>query len=137
MPIRIVNLIGEMFASALATFIAVLATLPALSADTVWDKQQLRMYCLLGSIGGAWLAITIFPPHTERGNVAQKLAFKFLSSSVSGLLFTPIAIRWQNWPLDVDVILAVSGIVAFLSWSLLKLAPALLERWLRGKLPPE
>ena len=115
--------------AALASLLAAVAGIDDLTSPAIWDKSQFRIFCLLGSIGGAFLAIALFPPRESVGNYSRRIAIKFVSSGIAGLLFTPIVIRWQGWPADVDTVLAVSGTVALMSVSVISaLVPVFVKR---------
>lgn len=120
---------AEVIFAAVASMLAAIGGVNDLASPAIWDKSQFRIFCLLGAIGGAFLAIALFPPRERVGNYSRRLAIKFVSSGVAGLLFTPIVIRWQGWPVDVDIVLAVSGVVALMSVSLISaLVPVFVKR---------
>lgn len=140
MPYRFITLnIAELFAAVFSVMLAAATSIVSgtLSAQTIWDQSQLRMFCLIGALGGAFLAVALFPPKEGAGSPVRRLAAKFLSSGIAGMLFTPIVIRWREWPLDVDVVLAVSGAVALVAVTVLHTAiPILLRRlntWLNSE----
>lgn len=128
MPHRILGPHFEIIIAWFGSMLAVTAGIDDLSNVAIWDKSQLRLWCLLGSLGGAFLTVAILPSHEHTGNYARRLALKFASSSIAGLIFTPIVIRWRGWPVDSDVVLAVSAFVALISVSTIS---ALYPVWLK------
>lgn len=119
------------------SMLAAAAGIDNLSSPAIWDKTQFRLFCLLGSIGGAFLAIALFPPREAVGNYTRRIAIKFAASGISGLLFTPIIIRWQGWPVDVDVVLAVSGCVALTSVSIISALVPIFVKKVAGRFDDE
>jgi hypothetical protein len=109
-----------MFAAAAA---AVLPTPDPAAAVSVMDDARLRLICVAGSLGGAVLSVALF----KLGNV-RDMAVKLASSSISGILFAPMALRWLGWTRDLDAVLAVSGMTALLSWTVLQMAVPALAR---------
>ena len=103
-------------------------------ATVIWDDSALRLICIAGSIGGALLSILLFPPTSARA-----MAGKMTASVLAGAMFTPVLLRWTNFPPDADVMLCAAGIVALLSWSVLMicvpLAQGAVRRWLDKWLP--
>lgn len=123
--------------SVFAGIIASAAGIDDLTSPAIWDKSQFRIFCLLGALGGSFLSIVLFPPKETSGNLHRKLAIKFLASGLAGLLFTPIVIRWQGWPVDVDVVLAVSSLVAITGVSVISAVIPIFERRFIAKLTNE
>lgn len=105
----------EMMLASFSAMVAAASGIDNLSSVAIWDKSQLRLWCVLGSLGGAFLAIAVLPSHEAFGNYSRRLAIKFTASGLAGLIFTPIVIRWQGWPVDSDTVLAVSAGVALVS----------------------
>lgn len=103
---------------------ATAAALPApdpQAVATVMDDARMRLICVAGSLGGAVLSVCLF----KLGNV-RDMSVKLVSSSFSGILFAPMVLRWVGWNRDVDAVLAVSGLTALMSWTVLqKAVPAL------------
>lgn len=119
-----------------AAFVAMLSSLGAiddLTSPAIWDKTQFRAFCIAGALGGAFLSIALFPPRGTDSHQSRNQALRFGSSAISGLLFTPVVIRWQGWPVDVDVVLAVSGGVALVSVSVISAVVPFLIRKITGK----
>jgi hypothetical protein len=107
-----------MFAAVAA---AVLPTPDPEAVMTVMDDARLRLICVAGSLGGAVLSVCLF----KLGQV-RDMAVKLVSSSFAGILFAPMVLRWSGWARDVDAVLAISGLTALLSWTVLQRAvPAL------------
>jgi len=102
-----------MFAAAGAAAIPPLP--PEAAGAAVMDDTRLRLICVAGSLGGAVLSVALFRLRTPR-----EMAGKLVSSSVAGILFAPMLIRWLGWARDVDAVLAVSGVTALMSWTVLQ-----------------
>ena len=82
----------------------------------VTAEYRLTGLCLVGSILGAFLAVSILPPKkTAHGEVAlspRELAFHFFSSSFAGLAFTPAIMQRLDVARNGDMVLGVSAAVA-------------------------
>lgn len=135
MPLRLLHgPVSDLTAAALSMMmLAASSVIDGISnGQTIYDNGQYRMFCLIGAIGGAFLAVAIFPPRETEGNYARRLAIKFFSSGVAGCLFTPVIIQWRSWPVNVDTVLAVSGAVALVAVSLIHaLVPLFVRRVLK------
>lgn len=82
----------------------------------IWDQSTFRMCCLIGSSGGAILALRLMP--SKQGietKTVKGIADKMICSAIGGWVFTPIVMRTAKIPVDVDMVLAASCAVAFLS----------------------
>jgi NO-binding membrane sensor protein with MHYT domain len=82
----------------------------------IWDQSTFRMCCLIGASGGAILALRLMP--SRQGNetkTVKGIADKVICSAIGGWVFTPIVMRTAKIPVDVDMVLAASCGVAFLS----------------------
>lgn len=107
-----------MFAAAAA---AVMPTPDPTAVVTVMDDARMRLICVAGSLGGAVLSVSLF-----KLTHVRDMAVKLVSSSFSGILFAPMVLRWTGWGRDVDAVLAISGLTALMSWTVLqKAVPAL------------
>ena len=109
-----------MFAAAAA---AVLPTPEPSAVLSVMDDARLRLICVAGSLGGAVLSVGLFKLHHVRD-----MAVKLVCSSFSGILFAPMALRWLGWSRDIDAVLAVSGLTALMSWTILQMAVPAITR---------
>lgn len=112
------------------------AVTPAGPAETaLLDDARLRLICLAGSIGGAWLAIHILPENANVSGRAQ--ALKMFTSTVVGFMYAPWCIYYFGIEQNVDKIVAVAGLVAFLGVSVLKIlasdAIRAVTKWFREK----
>lgn len=103
-----------MFAAAAA---AVLPTPDPNAVASVMDDARLRLICIAGSLGGAVLSVGLF-----KMSHARDMAVKLVCSSFSGILFAPMVLRWLGWSRDIDAVLAVSGLTALMSWTILQKA---------------
>lgn len=100
----------------------------------IMDDQALRIWCICGALCGAAISIIFFPVSTPR-----KMAMKWVGSSLTGAIFTPVLMRWQEIPFDTDYLLASSAGVALLSWTLIQAGIPIVETrlvsmldWLKG-----
>ena len=100
---------------------------------SIIDDSKLRLICVAGSLGGAILSVGFFPPE-RNGNVIRGVALKLSCSSISGVMFTPAIMRWFNIEFQTDIVLACSGTVSLLSWSVLQMAVPLITRIIRGRI---
>jgi len=85
------------------------------SAFSLVDDNRLRLICVAGSLGGAVMSIMLFQVKTNR-----ELAAKLTTSALAGIMFAPMILRYLKWADLTDAILAVSAIVALLSWTVLQ-----------------
>lgn len=106
------------------------------TGGSLFDDERLRLVCLSGSIGGAIVSVGLFRPRNT-----QELAWKLTCSGLSGMMFSPMIMRYIGWPLEADHVLAASGSVALLSWGVLQMAVPLMTRfgefWIKSKWTPE
>lgn len=108
-----------MFAAATA---AVLPEPPPDAVIGIMDSR-LRLICIAGSLGGAVLSVGLF-----KFGCVRVMARKFICSSLAGVLFAPMSLRWLGWTHDIDAVLAVSGLTALMSWTVLQMAVPALTR---------
>lgn len=145
MPHRFLNSSCEILFAAMATILVAAGNVLEAGfggGPTIWDTNQLRMFCLIGAIGGAFVSILSFPvPVKDEGGAspARRMAAKFISSGISGMAFTPVIIKWFGWSMNVDVVLAASAAVALCAVGVLhQLVPLVTRRvigWFSGTLP--
>lgn len=83
----------------------------------IMDSSALRLYCIIGSVLGAMLSISVFPMLQW-----QTAAQKALASTISGAVFTPLLMHWWSLSLTLDYVLGCSATVALCSWSILQIA---------------
>lgn len=112
--------------SAAAADILIVAQAPGVSpavqdaiqkAVSVLDDGRLRIACALGSFGGAVVSTIFFPLGT-----ARQYASKLFGSTVCGILFSPKAMSWFAWDINLDNVVCMAGVVALLSWTVLQFA---------------
>jgi hypothetical protein len=90
--------------------------------------KTLRLYCLLGALGGGVLAVMLTATAPPR-----EMAAKWTVGVVSALLFTPWLVRLANVTPSPDYIMAAAGGVALLSWGCLHKLIPVLERVVLGR----
>lgn len=88
----------------------------------------LRLYCLLGALGGGVLAVLL-----TGGAGFREMAGKWTVGVLSGLLFTPWIIKVFSIYPSPDYIVAASGAVALLAWGCLHKLLPVLERLVIGR----
>lgn len=104
-----------------AEMVAALALTQTNPETVVWSTTELKLYCFMGSLGGAILKLALLSindlDHSTNKMVVSRMAWEFLAAGICGLVFSPVALRAVNhsigWPLDVDLVLAASGLVSF------------------------
>lgn len=83
----------------------------------------LRAYCIVGAVLGSILAIAIYPPKEvsqfQFKTAIRKAAANLTVSLISGIMFTPVIIRYFELPRDGDWVLFSAGTVSLLSVSVL------------------
>lgn len=112
----------------------------ALISTPIWDKTDMRLVCLGGSTGGAFVYIFIsyFLPETAARSPQEhgmRLVAKFLSSWICGMIFTPLVFRWFHITTDADMVLGMSGVVALVATSTIHRAIPQVTAWALSKLP--
>lgn len=113
------------------------ATAIAHNIDLLRDTYLLTVV-VLGSLAGAAMSYMLYPLPGPKG-----MAFKFLTSGFSGIVFSPLIATWSASYFNQDMTgmwaLAVSAMVAFLSWSLLQVvepaAKKFADWWAKSKQP--
>ena len=116
---------------------AMAASLPDASAAvtqaaSLLDDSRLRLVCVAGSLGGAVLSVMLFTIQTHK-----ELAQKLISSSISGIVFSPVIIRYAHLESSTDLVLAVSAVTALLSWGVLQIAVPFAQSWFRRRYLPD
>lgn len=121
-------LLAAVLGAAAAITAAVMPAVDTQQAMTsIMDDSRLRLICVAGSLGGAVLSVGLFNARTVRD-----LSIKLSCSSISGVIFAPMVLRWLGWAADTDAVLCISGVTALMSWSVLLAAVPALTR-LAGK----
>ena len=101
----------------------------ALPQSRVFDDVRMICICVIGATIGAFLAIAVFPPQgSSESNTTRRLALKFGSSMLAGIVFTPGVMHFWELDLNADYLMAVSAIVAIFSVSILHLIAPRIER---------
>lgn len=81
------------------------------AGPVVWSQMDLRACCTVGSMLGAFLAIAMLKDARD----TRRLATHFFASAASGVLFTPIVLRYLGWDLSPDNVTAISGATALMA----------------------
>lgn len=142
MPVRFFGPIAEIImAAALTMFIAAGEVVNGVTLSTpIWDKTDMRLVCLAGSTGGAFVYIFIsyFWPETGSKTPQEhgmRLVAKFLSSWICGMIFSPLVFRWLHIPADADMVLGISGCTALGATSIIHRAIPQVTSWALSRLP--
>ncbi len=127
----------------LASFEA-MAAMNLLLADAagagVLDDDRLRLWCILGSIGGAFLSLTVFPPAEAPERVTAWRYFTKLGASFfCGFALSPFIVEHLALELTSSNAVSVSFMTALFAVSGLHAALPVVEQWwtryLKAKLP--
>lgn len=114
---------------ALASLLAAVMPDPAAVAGIViMDDSRLRLICIAGSLGGSVLSVVLFKVVTH-----QELARKLAGSSLSGVIFSPIIVRYLGVAVSTDFVLVISAVTALLSWTILPTVVPLVSDLIVGK----
>lgn len=90
--------------------------------------KTLRLYCLLGALGGGMVGVLIMG---QAG--AREMAGKWTVGVLSGIMFTPWLVKMTGAAPLPDTIVAASGVVSLLSWGCLHKLIPVLERLVVGR----
>lgn len=97
----------------------------------IWDTLGIRACCIIGSILGGFLSISIWVPNSDDFTVnVRRGAIKFFASICGGLIFAPVALRWTGIPIDPDTVMFMAGIMSFCTTSLIHKIIPLVESYL-------
>lgn len=102
-----------------------LAELPKAEVDaivSVLDDNRLRMFSLVGALGGAVISICLFPLKGGLKAMAARLTVSVISGTFFApvFVFAPALIDMSSWVSVTDRTLALSGLVALFSWGVLQ-----------------
>lgn len=128
------TIIAAALASIFSCLAAALPDLSAISDGTILNDTQMRFACLAGALGGAVLSVLIFPPKLVTRNT---IASKFVASGISGVIFSPMALRWLHLPRDFDTVLGCSAVVSLIAIGVLRISVPAWERIAGKQLGPK
>ena len=94
--------------------------------DTVMGNAELRMWCIFGAVAGGMVSVIFMPPKTPKETAA-----KWLASSTLSVLIAPAALTHFEISLTSDMVMCISGLIAFLAWSILRLITQRFESFSR------
>lgn len=118
---------------AIASAVVMVATA---STNDISTDSVLRAWALTGALGGAVLSAIV----GDSEKVAKRI-MKFVASVVSGFVFAPALMIYSGWPVRPDIVMAVAGSVAFLSWGILqvavRMAPKIFKHRVGALAPPD
>lgn len=96
--------------------------------------NYLRAWCIVGSVFGSILSVALFPPSEKSQTVAvRRISVNCLISMISGVMFSPVLVRFYDLPRDGDWVLFTSGVVSLSSVSVLQLTVPLIPLMAKGK----
>lgn len=105
------------------------------AATGIFTNTTLRACCIIGSFLGGLLAVTLGPSAEDtQTKMLRRMGLKFTASAISGIVFTPLVLRWIKMTPDVDTTLCISASVAFLSVMTLALFIPWYENQVKGYL---
>lgn len=81
----------------------------------IMDDSRLRLICIAGSLGGAVVSVMLFTVTSHK-----ELARKMTVSCISGIVFSPVIMRYVSLDPTTDYVLLCSAVTAMLSWTLLQ-----------------
>lgn len=97
---------------------------PASPVTDVLDDERLRLICIAGALGGAVASLCLFLPAT-----VQEMARKLFASSILSIMCTPWLMGWFSLPFRTSYVLASSGAVALIAWSVMQAVLPNLSAW--------
>lgn len=92
---------------------------------SVLEDAILRAYCIIGSIVGAWITLSMY---SSKLTVAQFIT-KFIASMGTGVMLTPMILYYTNLPKKVDIIAGVSTLVAIFALAVLATLTPTVTKW--------
>ncbi len=107
--------------------------LAAETSPTLWTTSEFRVFCLMGSLAGAFLKIVVWPAGPETQITSRRMAAEFLASAICGATATPMVFHYLGWRLNVDSVLAVSAATAFVGVATLSTASELYTRFIKKR----
>lgn len=127
---------GVMATPVAATIIATAAdavTAVEAAKIVVMENSILRLFCFLGSVGGAWASVALFPrAKDDTGSPvpmsAREISGKFTVSIGAGTALTPMFMQWANWPLNADWCMGTAFLMALFFWTVAQFAVPVLSK---------
>lgn len=130
-----VALLGTSLAAALSAAVAALSDLPApdiFAGPAILDDERFRLYCLIGAVLGAVVNLGLYGSNPLKG--IQPVAWKIFGSVATGIVFTPIAMKWRGVPANIDTLLAVSFCLSIVGVGSLRMLITGWNKWIAAKL---
>lgn len=112
-----------------AVAIEIAAAASTVDPSSIFSDPARRAYCLIGAGLGALMAV-FCGPKDKQNTGPRALAAKFFASFIGGVMLTPLLFRWCGWPMDADMLIGVTGIMAFLTIGSVSLVLPKFFRWL-------
>ena len=88
------------------------------------DDPVTILFKVIGSVGGAVMALVFIYPKTSR-----EFWTRLLFSIPAGIMFGGAAREWLKWPMTTEMILASSAVTAMLSWWVMGAFVRLADNW--------
>lgn len=94
--------------------------------------EEILVYRFIGSVGGAVIASAIIQPN-------RFPLRRIIVSIFSGMMGTPVLMRYLGWPIELDLIVAGACFVSFSAWQswhavIMALEAEWFKGWLKRKL---
>lgn len=115
------------------------AALALLQAGDVFSDTALFLWCIIGSSGGAYMAVFCFPPAKSKMDgvseaeqmqlMIRKLCAKFGFSMIAGASLSPMLMRLLDVPTDRTYVVGCSTLVAFLLAAAIHFISNILDSW--------
>lgn len=77
----------------------------------VFSDEALVFSLIGGAFCGSFFSLWIDPPRDRKD-----ATYRGIGAVLMAFVFAPIILRWRGWPLEVEIIIAVSASVAVASW---------------------
>jgi hypothetical protein len=99
--------------------------------DTIMGNTQLRLWCILGSIGGAVINAGFYRL------TIREMVLKMVTSCIFAVCLTPWIMHIYHANFSIDYVLGYSAAIALVSWTVLQFLPVVIRKvaakWLKDK----
>ena len=122
--------------AAIASIAAALADGPlsAFQGPAILDDERARLICLAGALGGGLLNLGLGMKEGDKPPGIRVMVWKIFGSTVTGVVFTPFAVKWLGLTPNTDMLLGVSFLMAIVGVGLLRTLLPLYQRYVAAKL---
>lgn len=113
--------------------VAGVATMYAAASRQIISADDILIaWSVVGAVGGALISTLL----STNDTFGKKIS-KFVSSAISGFIFTPWLMHWRDWEVSPDSVMGVAAFVSVMSWGILQVAmtmgPVLFRRYVQDK----